>query len=98
MPAPGWYVDPEQAWTWRWWDGTRWSDHRSPMGAPPAKDPYSFSTWFDESTATVKTVVRRAGIAVVAVFGICGIVFGFIVRQALVSADGRELRTLQVGS
>lgn len=26
--APGWYADPWQPGGWRWWDGTRWSEHR----------------------------------------------------------------------
>jgi hypothetical protein len=25
---PGWYADPWQPGGWRWWDGTRWSEHR----------------------------------------------------------------------
>lgn len=94
MPPPGWYADPEEAWTWRWWDGVRWSDHRAPMAAPPARDPFSFSTWFEESTAAVKTVVRRAGIAIVAAFAVCSVVLGVVARHAFTSAAGRELRQL----
>jgi hypothetical protein len=29
-PAAGWYPDPEGAAGQRWWDGTRWSEHRAP--------------------------------------------------------------------
>jgi len=30
-PAAGWYPDPEQPKTWRYWDGARWTDQRVPM-------------------------------------------------------------------
>jgi hypothetical protein len=26
--APGWYADPWRPGGWRWWDGTRWSEHQ----------------------------------------------------------------------
>jgi len=28
-PAPGWYVDPQDASRWRYWDGVQWTEHRS---------------------------------------------------------------------
>ena len=36
-PTPaGWYPDPEQAGQLRYWDGGRWTEHRSPIQAPAA--------------------------------------------------------------
>jgi hypothetical protein len=35
MPPPGWYPDPEQPASVRWWDGTVWTEHRSPVWQPP---------------------------------------------------------------
>jgi Domain of unknown function (DUF4352)/Protein of unknown function (DUF2510) len=32
-PAAGWYPDPERAYTWRYWDGGGWTEHRAPMDA-----------------------------------------------------------------
>ena len=39
-PPPGWHPDPTQPAQWRWWDGTQWSAHTSPMvGGPPSLEP-----------------------------------------------------------
>ncbi len=75
MPPSGWYDDPEQPWTWRYWDGARWTDHRSPMWVPPARDPLSFSSWFERSVDAAKVAIRRVGVLLVGVwllFGIAG--------------------------
>ena len=32
----GWYDDPEHPEQYRYWDGTNWTEHRSPKKAPPA--------------------------------------------------------------
>ncbi len=39
LPSPGWYPDPEQPQTKRYWDGQAWTDQRAPIeeggeGAP----------------------------------------------------------------
>lgn len=36
-PAAGWFVDPQDATQFRYWDGTAWTEHRSPRG-PSATD------------------------------------------------------------
>ena len=30
LPSPGWYTDPEKSEDYRYWDGSKWTDHRSP--------------------------------------------------------------------
>ncbi len=34
MPPPGWHPDPSGQNQFRWWDGTRWSQHTWNEGAP----------------------------------------------------------------
>jgi hypothetical protein len=94
MPPPGWYDDPEQSFTWRYWDGARWSEHRSPMWVPPARDPKSFSAWFERSFACVKVVTRRVGLVLVALWAVASL-FALVAGVVLfTSTDGRELREL----
>ena len=33
-PAAGWYHDPSDSGTWRWWDGVSWTDHVRPVAEP----------------------------------------------------------------
>ncbi|WP_028653023.1 DUF2510 domain-containing protein [Nocardioides halotolerans] len=39
-PQAGWFVDPEDATQFRYWDGSAWTDHRSPRG-PAGSDQLS---------------------------------------------------------
>jgi hypothetical protein len=32
---PGWFPDPGQTGSLRWWDGTAWTDHLAPAWQPP---------------------------------------------------------------
>jgi hypothetical protein len=32
-PAAGWFVDPQDATQFRYWDGSAWTEHRSPRGS-----------------------------------------------------------------
>ena len=34
-PPADWYDDPEDATKYRYWDGIRWTEHRSPKQVPP---------------------------------------------------------------
>jgi len=95
MPAAGWYEDPEQAWTWRYWDGGRWTDHRAPrVGWVPHRDPYSFSSWFEDSRDAVFAVARRVGLLVGGASIITVGLIGVFVFAVFTSGKGRELRDL----
>ena len=94
MPPSGWYDDPEQPWTWRYWDGARWTDHRAPMWVSPERDPSSFSSWFERSVVVAKVGVRRLGVLLVGVWLVVGIAGWWLVVSAFDSDRGRELRRL----
>jgi hypothetical protein len=94
MPPPGWYADPEQAWTWRWWDGSRWTDLRAPQTTGPLRDPYSFGRWFEESFELCKRAIAHVGVMV----GLAWVSVGALAWMAAVvvftGSKGRELRDL----
>ena len=94
MPPSGWYDDPEQPWTWRYWDGATWTDHRAPMWVAPARDPRSFSTWFDRSVAAAKPAFRRVGVLLLAVWVVFGVAGWLLVVSVFDGDRGRELRRL----
>jgi hypothetical protein len=94
MPPSGWYPDPEQAWTWRYWDGARWTDHRAPRVVAPGRDPFSFSAWFEESFAAFKAVARRVGLLIAAVWVIAITLYGVVFYSVFNSSNGREIRDL----
>jgi hypothetical protein len=96
MPPSGWYDDPETPWTWRYWDGAAWTEHRAPMWVPPARDPQSFSVWFERSVAIGKLAFRRAGALLVAVWLLLGAVGLGLIFSAFDSDRGRELRRLLI--
>ena len=94
MPPSGWYDDPEQPWTWRYWDGARWTDHRSPMWVPPARDPLSFSSWFERSVDAAKVAIRRVGVLLVGVWLLFGLAGSWLAASTFDSDRGREVRRL----
>ena len=60
----GWYPDPDQVQTQRFWDGNAWTDQRAPLGTPPVDDDHI------EIELTPAAFLVLAGIvaAIVAVF------------------------------
>jgi hypothetical protein len=95
MPTPGWYPDPEQDSTWRWWDGTAWTELRSPMWDQTTTDTStSFSSWFDRSFSGVRAVVRRFGLVVFGVWAALGVAATVLAVAVFESDRGRELREL----
>jgi hypothetical protein len=95
MPVPGWYPDPERDATWRWWDGTAWTELRSPMWEQSTgSSPTSFSSWFDRSFSGIKSVIRRFGLVVFGAWAVLGLAATVLAVVVFESDRGRELRAL----
>ena len=94
MPPSGWYDDPEQPWTWRYFDGAHWTDHRAPMWVPPARDPKSLSAWFERSLAAVTWATRRVGVLLGVVWLVLGGLGWWFTIASFDDDRGRELRRL----
>ncbi len=94
MPPSGWYDDPDQPWTWRYFDGAHWTDHRSPMWVPPVRDPKSLGVWFDSSVVAVKRATRRVGVLVAVVWLVLGALGSWLAIVSFDDRRGRELRRL----
>ena len=94
MPPSGWYDDTEHPWTWRYWDGAYWTDHRAPMWVPPVRDPKSLSAWFERSVAAVKVAVRRVGVVLASMWLVLGALGAWFVVTVFDSTRGQELRRL----
>jgi hypothetical protein len=64
------------------------------MWVAPARDPLSFSSWFERSVAVAKVAVRRVGVLLVGMWLLFGIAGWWLAVTAFDSDRGRELRRL----
>ena len=64
------------------------------MWVPPARDPLSFSSWFERSVAAAKVAVVRVGVLLVGVWLLFGIAGWWLVVSMFDGDRGRELRRL----
>ena len=94
MPPSGWYDDPDQPWTWRYFDGAHWTEHRSPMWVPPVRDPTSLAVWFDTAVDAVKRSTRRVGVLLGVVWLSLGALGWWLAIASFDDRRGRELRRL----
>jgi uncharacterized protein len=83
-PVPAWYPNPEEAATWRWWDGHRWTAFTQP--APPAYRPW-FPPHDRAAGAQGERALRGGGLVALA---------GFVAGEAL--SVGIVLLALALGA
>jgi hypothetical protein len=77
---PGWYLDPQDPRTQRYWDGTQWTEHRSPaaqQAGPPTNG---------KATASlVLGIVFACGIG-----SILALVFGYQAKNEIEASNGTQ--------
>ncbi|MFJ9541462.1 DUF2510 domain-containing protein [Streptomyces sp. NPDC101225] len=81
-PPPGWYPDPSAPHQQRWWDGTAWTEHRSP-DTVPVRQPAPGGSGRAKAVALV-----AAGAVLVA-----AIVTGAVFLGGSGDGDGPDVRT-----
>jgi len=85
LPPAGWFDDPERPDTYRYWDGSEWTDHRAPKSGPPTYVDNSGIGIVGSSWELFKT--NWAPLLGIGVFTFIGIVAGVaLVIFALLSA------------
>jgi len=68
-PPAGWYADPAGAKVWRWWDGTRWTEHTSQTQQVEAPaEPYDRKKFEVQPKDLTRTTLKWETVWVLAVF------------------------------
>lgn len=111
LPPPNWHPDPEVPGQQRYWDGTRWTEHRAPLAADPT---FPARPEFD-STGSPAPAKRTNGLAVAslviailsffgaflvvgALGGVLAVVLGILaMRQVSGSAGAQTGRGIAIG-
>ncbi|MEM9466414.1 MAG: DUF2510 domain-containing protein [Actinomycetota bacterium] len=87
-PEAGWYDDPDDASRYRYWDGARWTDHRSPKRVAPVRPGP-----FEESHAGWALGLSIAGVLCCLPLSIAGVIQGTRelrrVNDGLINPDQR---------
>jgi hypothetical protein len=82
---PGWYPDPHDPATQRYWDGAQWTESRAPGALPAAPKPPT------NGKAIASMVLGILGIVILYVIGpILALVFGHIAKNEIESSNGAQ--------
>jgi len=96
-PAAAWYPNPEDAVTWRWWDGNRWTAFTEP--APPEA-----RLWFPPRAdaaqrAEERAVLRGGGVVALVGFVLAEVAsIGAVLIAIELGASRRSVLTLAIGA
>jgi len=82
-PSAGWHDDPEQPGHLRYWDGDRWTEHRSPAAGPAAQP-------------SMATATPRRGSTTVLWIGLGAAGFVILLLVAVLASVTRSDRTAQL--
>jgi hypothetical protein len=79
---PGWYPDPHDPYTQRYWNGAEWTDSRAPGGPPKLPT---------NGKATASLVLGILGLVILYVIGpILALVFGHIAKNEIEASNGTQ--------
>ena len=79
---PGWYPDPNDPTTQRYWDGSDWTHNRAPSG--PGKLP-------NNGKAIASMVLGILGLLILYVIGsILALVFGYMAKNEIEASNGGQ--------
>jgi len=83
-PPPGWYTDPSNPFLYRWWDGSRWTQHTAPAAQGSGPTAAGFPAQRQDLSGKANTSMVLGLVGIVAWFlpiigfpvTITGLVFG----------------------
>ncbi len=79
---PGWYPDPHQAGTQRYWDGSQWTESRAPGAVPKLPT---------NGKATASLVLGILGLVILYLIGpILALVFGYQAKNEIEASNGTQ--------
>jgi hypothetical protein len=91
-PPPGWYTDPNDASTQRYWDGSQWTDNRTPApAAAPGLVPPGQAVAMQTKTNGLAIASLVLGILWLYWVGsVLALIFGYVSKRQIDDSNGMQ--------